>query len=455
MELLVALAVVGLIVGGGVVWNRFAEPMPSPWLAVAEACGLTEVQAPSRFSRDLVGRLGGLRVQFGSYDRTRFQKSSALVVQGLSLLVAFKREGLGSRIDKALGGKEIQIGDEAFDRALYIQGDERLLRALLDAETRRLLMDAFSRGIGFEGTGDAFNITLAAGSLHALFFDAVDSDPLPSVQTVRTLLDLATRLQEPSDPSARLAENRRGDPLPGVRREALRMMERAAPADPATRAEMERAAGEDPDGGVRLQAALWLGPEGKATLEALAVDGTVEDAVSARAIEELGERLAVVPARRVLEESVSAGRVLTAAAIAVVLGRVGKAEAAPLAHALERASGPAAVAVARALGRTGSPLGEPALLAALDRDDDALKAAAAAALGDVGSAGSILPLRELAQASRGRLRSAALDATGRIRARLTGADPGQLSLAAGPDGHLALTEDEHGRVTLPDPQDSS
>jgi hypothetical protein len=41
---------------------------------------------------------------------------------------------------KRFGAHEIEIGDEPFDQAFYIVGPMRLLFALLDAETRHLLL---------------------------------------------------------------------------------------------------------------------------------------------------------------------------------------------------------------------------------------------------------------------------------------------------------------------------
>jgi HEAT repeat protein len=82
-----------------------------------------------------------------------------------------------------------------------------------------------------------------------------------------------------------------------------------------------------------------------------------------------------------------------------------------------------------------------------------LRTAAAAALGHVGSAESVQPLRELARSSRGEMRAAALGAILRIQRRLTGADPGQLSMVETGDGQLALAEDAQGRVTFPGTSD--
>jgi HEAT repeats len=456
LEALFALALCAAAVAGAVVWQaRFAEPRASPWQGLAEACGLEGIRPVSRFASELTGRFGALEVLFGSYSPSKYKRSTLVTMRGLSQFVALKHESLGTRIDRVLGGGEIEIGDDTFDRALYLQGDERLFRALLDAETRQLLMEAFSGGVGAEGVRDQVRLQLGNGQMQAAFTDSLGSGPLPRPATVRWFLDLARRLQHPADVSARLAANAERDPLPSVRRLILRTLERTAPTEPVTREAMERAARGDPDGSVRLQAALWLGKDGRSTLEALSTDGVVEDSVSARAIQALGEDLALDQARRILDESLAAGRVLTLSAAAAVVGRGGEAQVPCLAALLERASGAVGVAAAGALGGTGSAQAEEPLLAALGRADEELQAAAAGALGQVGSSASVLPLKALAESRRGRPRAAALGALARIRERLTGVEPGRLALAAPSGGEVTLTDGEEGRMSLPDPPEPS
>jgi hypothetical protein len=53
------------------------------------------------------------------------------------------------------------------------------------------------------------------------------------------------------------------------------------------------------------------------------------------------------------------------------------------------------------------------------------------------------------------LRRAAREAVARIQERLTGASPGQLSLAEGESGQLSLTDDERGRVAIHDDGDGA
>ena len=180
------------------------------------------------------------------------------------------------------------------------------------------------------------------------------------------------------------------------------------PAWPRTRAE------------VRLEAARLLGDDGRPMLEELAADGSIDDAVSARAIEHLAPHVRPELARRVLEEARDTRRQFTA------------------------------VAAARALAAAGSSADVAALLAALQDEDHALRTAAAEALGAVGTTDAVLALKAVEVWSSDRLQKAAREAIARIQERQVGARPGQLALATGPEGQVALTEDERGRVALPD-----
>jgi hypothetical protein len=110
-----------------------------------------------------------------------------------------------------------------------------------------------------------------------------------------------------------------------------------------------------------------------------------------------------------------------------------------------------AVAAANGLGTTPSEAGERALVAALDHDAAAVRTAAAGALGRIGSPQVVASLRKCAATHRfdGTLRRATRHAIVEIQARVTGASPGQLSLAAGEAGQISLVdEDQRGRVSL-------
>lgn len=79
----------------------------------------------------------------------------------------------------------------------------------------------------------------------------------------------------------------------------------------------------------------------------------------------------------------------------------------------------------------------------------AVRVAAAESLGRVGSAESVPTLRDAASRSdAGGMRRAVRQAVAGIHARLSGAEPGQLSLAVGGAGELSLAGDEPGSVSL-------
>ena len=53
-------------------------------------------------------------------------------------LVSIRPEGLGAALQRGLGGgREIEVGDPAFDAAFYIGGLPKRVHALFDAATRR------------------------------------------------------------------------------------------------------------------------------------------------------------------------------------------------------------------------------------------------------------------------------------------------------------------------------
>jgi HEAT repeat protein len=124
----------------------------------------------------------------------------------------------------------------------------------------------------------------------------------------------------------------------------------------------------------------------------------------------------------------------------------------PIAAALENGPVEVRVAAARALGSAGAAA-EPLLIAALDGPLE-VRVAAAEALGHVGSAAAVLPLQETAEHTvrSGDLRKAVREAVAAIQSRLTGATPGQLTLAQGDEGQLSIAE-EPGRLSVADRDD--
>jgi hypothetical protein len=223
------------------------------------------------------------------------------------------------------------------------------------------------------------------------------------------------------------------------------------PQHPASLATLRHSlADERPE--VALQAALALGEEAHGTLLQIVGREQVEDHVAAHAAFALGDQLPVELGLSVLHRSLRLRRLATADACIHALGQAGGQEVAELlAKVLSVEPGPLAVAAARALATSATVESETALLRALSRDDPELVTAVIAALGRVGTAGAVLPIRDAAERSgaSAELRRTARQAVAEIQARLHGASPGQLSLADGEAGHLSLADDDpRGRLSL-------
>jgi hypothetical protein len=398
------------------------------WRDAARRAGLTDVEEAEGgiFEGEHVAGLAGpLRVRLESYRRGKYENGTKIVVTGLGHGaggLSLRREGLSTAFEKRfIGEREIEIGDPQFDAEYYVQGQAPLALALLDPGTRRSL-GALMRGrVAVPGRGSIeVDPSLSDGVLEVQVKESGFSDNRERVPEILAgVLEVARLLIKPPDVAARLASNLQAEPEAGARLRGVLMLSREFPHHPATR-EALLAAREDPSEEVRLRAAMALGEEGRTTLLALVESAGTDDACAARAVAALGDRL-------------SAGQ--AEAALRRALGGAGRPQTAQ--------------ACLEALGRSGSPEHEPLLLEALRSDDPAVSIAAARALGRAGTVAAVPALRETTTAAvRGELRSAARQAIAEIQARLTGAEPGQLSLAGGEAGALSLADGEPGRLSL-------
>ncbi|HWG90246.1 MAG TPA: hypothetical protein VNZ52_05280 [Candidatus Thermoplasmatota archaeon] len=121
------------------------------WHALGDRLGF-EVKAHPHFFGDhtLVGSYAGVPTVLALFERgsgknrkqfTAIEMAAAEAPKGLYVKVS--REGIGDWIAKKFGGQDVQVGDEAFDRAFRIQAsDETLCRELLDPVTRQALLEA-------------------------------------------------------------------------------------------------------------------------------------------------------------------------------------------------------------------------------------------------------------------------------------------------------------------------
>ncbi len=402
------------------------------WLQVAAAHGLQVPASPSyRESRPVLRAWAGpieVRFEESLHNGSRI----TVVVPGPPGFVGIKvlREP-----DKPWGATELEVGDELFDRTFYVAGPEWLIRALFDAEARRLLLRA-NAGSWME---------MADGQLRAEMPESRLSDMLP------LLLEAGRHFAGRVDILRRLAENAHRDPEAGVRLQNLHLLVRDHPGDPET-AEALRTACLDTCPEIRLEAAKELGAEGREVLAELAGNAP-NDSTSAKAISILGRELPFDRVAAILDTAVSSRRLLTAGACMKLIGVDGSDEAVRiLAGVLAREKGEKgelAVAAAVALGLTGNPAAEAPLLPVLEEGETALQVTAADALAHVGSAVAVLPLKELAgHGSSTALRKAAREAIAEIQDRLQGASPGQLSLAGTEAGQLSLASTEAGQLSL-------
>ena len=241
---------------------------------------------------------------------------------------------------------EIEVGDRRFDDQFFVGGPAKLVLALLDAETRRLLFHATFHG----------RLDISRGKLRMVQIpDGLVPDALA------LLLDVGRRFSRPLDIPRRLAENAHQDPVPWVRLQNLRLLIRELPENPAT-AEALRKACSDPSPEVRLLVAKEMGAEGRGILWEL-LEGLQSDAVSAEVFSILEPELTLERTKAILGRALSRRHLRTAHACLEAIGRRGDpATVEMLAKALESEHGELAPTAAWALGATGSPAAEPPLI---------------------------------------------------------------------------------------------
>jgi hypothetical protein len=307
--------------------------------------------------------------------------------------------------------------------------------ALLDAEARRLLLEAQEKS----------GVVITAGELRTVL-----SGDEKLADVLALLLAIRKRFLPPVNVLQRLVANAAGDPEPGVRLQNLLLLIRELSWSPETDRAL-RTACSDPVPGIRLRAARELGAEAHGVLLELA-ESLEDDAVSAEALSIVARELPFERVNAILSLALRRRRLQTASACLESIGRRGAIAVDMLAKVLERESGELAPAAARALGATASPAAEPSLIQALEREDADVRLAAATALGRVGSAAAVPPLKEAAERSRldRELHRATRQAIAEIQSRVHGASRGQLSLAGAEAGQLSLAEAEPGQLSLAD-----
>jgi HEAT repeat protein len=359
------------------------------------------------------------------------------------------------------------VGDPDFEAVAVVRGDESVIRALLDHETRRALGMLLSGQLRFEtGAGTEMLSVVAqvrdAGLRVRVPRDARDlfakvKHPEIPPPALRPIVELAERLVGPQDLAGRIADNTASEPIPAVRIANLRHLASQFPHDSATRPALARALA-DPADEVRLEAARALGAEGVRTLLRIAVGRASRDAPAAEAIALLGSRFEPGHARWALRRAIAAGRHrVVSACLERLVGKDDERSVSSVAAALRSQDDAVARAASNALGRAGGPGFEDAMIAALEHRLVDVQVAAVSTLGRIGSARAVAPLGDWANrhALDRWVRGDARQAIAQIQSRLPGASPGQLSIAGAEAGQVSLVEeDKRGQVSLQESEKS-
>lgn len=413
----IALGALGLT-GGWAVSRIRERARTRAWLAAARRLELGAISAQPRQSvigPRLTATAGALNVQLDPFMVDKWESGTRIWIDGLghgTEPLTLKYQG-----PKQPAGREIEIGDPAFDDEVWIQGPAPLALALLDAPTRERLLPLLRGEVKAPPERLPLGAVLDAGGLLVLIRHSAFKDPAePVYQALRLALAAAPSLAAPADLPARLIANLCREPLAGVRRNIVAALAQEYPDHPEARRAL-LAALQDRHGGVRLRAATALGEDGHETLLALA--SFPDDAHASQAIAALGPKL---PLDRVK---------------------------ALLARALKERRPQTAAACVHSLAQHGGPEAEALLLAAFAGDDPAVQVAAVRALGRIGTASAVPALKaEASSLLPNPLSRAARQAIAEIQARLTGAAPGQLSLAVSQAGDLSLAGGENGELSL-------
>jgi HEAT repeat protein len=418
------------------------------WREAARRVGLTKVEE----SRDnLVGWAGPVHVQI-STDPTGQTHETQITVGGATIpagLTVRSELSVDSRTHRAV--REVEVGDGPFDAVAWVEGAPALAHAVLDRSARRALQALCEGRLELPGgTPVRAQGRLENGILKIAVSRGVGVDRLAEVLDRASAL--GRLLASTADVARRVADNLKQERLARVRLASLGALVREYPDDPATREALLEAR-DDPEPEVRLRAGIALGPEGRDVLRAIAGSKGIDDDTKSTAVAALEADLTADEAAGLLRNAVGARHLATAKACMIALGRRGgpgavQALASMLADEAEELGG----AAARALALTGEAAAESPLLRALAEAPHDARLAAATALGRVGTAAAVAPLREAEESDAG-MRRAARQAIAEIQARLTGAEPGQLSLAESVAGALSLAEGERGNLSVVEKED--
>ncbi|HEY7215250.1 MAG TPA: hypothetical protein VIC28_11505, partial [Thermoanaerobaculia bacterium] len=234
MEPLLGVALVILACSAAIWFNvQEGDRRVQAWLDTAASCGLQVMEIIGRWG--LKARAGPLEVLIENSRQDPPRVRIGIVIPGPPDFY-----NVSIRPESLIPGpwvREIEIGDASFDKTFSIEGPLRLVYALLNAEMRRLLVQANGKN----------RLEIYFGRLRS---EASDEE-VPHILPV--LLDLGQRFAQSVDIPRRLAENAQRDPEAGVRLQNLLLLIRELPGEVAT-VEALRTACSDPSPAIRLRA---------------------------------------------------------------------------------------------------------------------------------------------------------------------------------------------------------
>jgi len=434
-----------------------APRIDAEWERAAKQLGLDFKSGASYTERCISGRLGGFDIVITSGRDSRVSPAR-LIIEGRDRMdwqMLLHGEGLWIGIKKQLAGEDLLIGDEAFDSRVHIQGPAPQVRAVLNAEARKLIVDFIHREKG----------RVAGGRVEVAF--NIDSSHERIASLAHAAVNVIAKLVLPEDRTAQaLAENALVDPVPEVRTRNLACLvallgqpakgallavaSEAQPLDEGVAA-CAQAALSDADPQQRLLGALLLEAEpGFVALQALAEQESVPVSVRAAAITILTARY---PWHRVQPTIISGLAANSEQLVTMAVFAVGAARAVALFDQVCKLAADAkddlAVEIAKTLQQLGSADAEPALIKLLSRTSDEVRVWTAEALKRVGTVRSVEPLLLAASGNASiDLKNTARSAVRAIQNRLGDVEAGGLSLvdsAAGESaGALSLATEDGG-----------
>lgn len=350
--------------------------------------------------------------------------------------LALGPEGVFQTVVKTVTGRDVEIGDEAFDDKVVVQGDPAMLCAVLDPANRRLISKAVGEGLVVDG-----------GEVRIRLWKTVtDAAELESL--VRRALAVRRRLRvEPREVPKALVERVRRDPLPDVRQRAFDLLFERYPDRPETQAALGIAL-EDVDPALRLDAASRAGDDGFDAFRRLVLGQRVPIDVRQEAFDRLVRRFPPARSAPIIVDALQGPMQVAAAR---QLARSGRDTAIdPLLAALPEATDAVAAALFDALGQLArgvNPKIEAAMLDALARPDTATRPRARVAaceglavVGQTGALEHLLPLTEGLTLSSA-LKQAARRAVAAIRERRGDGPVGALTVVESDRaGELAIAQ---------------